>query len=183
MTATVAPLPALPTPADDRPHLVARPVLTARDALHMGLIRNRRRHGFSHDTSPISPERQLAWWHANRDRLIAYLYAEGDTGRVVGYGCLRQEPDGRWYSSCAVDEGFGGRGYGRTLLTHLALSVPFDIWATARDDNPAAQRLHDPLIWDTIGYHEGLWLYRTRPKVRLAAPSLASDEYAGSLGQ
>ncbi len=63
------------------------------------------------------------------------------------------------------------------------LSVQFDVWATARDDNPAAMKLHDPLIWETIGWHEGLWLYRTHPKVRTAAPSLCLDDYAGGLGQ
>lgn len=145
------------------PALTARRITTTRDALHMGLIRNRRRDGFSHDTSPISPERQINWWHANQHRIVAYLYLDGD-GAIVGYGCLRREQDGRWYSSCAVDVGFEGRGYGRAILTHLVASVAHEVWATARDDNPAAQKIHDPAVWDTLGWHEGLYLYRTKPR-------------------
>lgn len=172
---TTAPLPPLPTPPDDRPRLTAHPVLTDRDALHMGLIRNRQRAGFSHDNNPISPDRQLDWWRTNRHRLRAYLYRDGD-GAVVGYGCLRQESDGRWYSSCAVDAGYERLGHGKAILTHLVLAVDHDVWATARDDNEAAQKIHDPLLWETLGWHEGLWLYRTRPRVRDAAPVPDGDD-------
>jgi ribosomal protein S18 acetylase RimI-like enzyme len=178
---TTTALPRVPTPPDTRPALTAHPVLADRDALHMGLIRNRRREGFSHDASPIDPTRQLAWWREMRDRLIAYLYA-GRDGVIVGYGCLRQEPDGRWYSSVAVDVGHEGRGHGKAITTHLVLSVDFVVWATAREDNPAARKLHDPLVWEEYGWHEGLRLYRTRPQIRVAQVAFNLD-HCGVLGQ
>lgn len=164
---TTAPLPPLPTPPDDRPHLTARRVLTDADALAMGAIRDRQRGGFSHDTSPIDAARQLAWWRTNRNRLLAYLYTDG-AGAVVGYGCLRQEDDGRWYSSVAVDADHAGHGYGKAITAHLILAVGHEVWASARNDNPAAQKLHDPLLWVALGADNDLTYYRTRPKIRLA---------------
>lgn len=179
---TTTPLPPLPTPPDDRPHLTARLVLSDADALAMGAIRDRQRGGFSHDTSPIDAPRQLDWWRTNRDRVLAYLYSDA-AGAVVGYGCLRQGDDGRWYSSVAVDHGHERLGYGKAITTHLVLSVGHEVWATARDDNPAAQALHDRLIWDTLGWHEGLWLYRTKPKIRLAPHSLNLDDHGAWAGE
>lgn len=171
----IGPLPPLPTPPDDRPHLTARLVLTDDDALTMGRIRDRQRAGFSHDTSPITPERQLAWWHTNRNRLHAYLYVDG-AGATVGYGCLRQGEDGRWWSSVAVEAGYTGLGHGKAITSHLVLAVGHDVWASARNDNPAAQRLHDPLLWGPLGADNELTFYRTRPKVRDAAPSPNRDD-------
>lgn len=174
MTATSTALPRVTTPADTRPHLTARPVWAVDDVLTMGAIRDRQRAGFSYDTAPISPAQQLAWWERQQYRLIAYLYEDGD-GNTVGYGCLRQEDDGRWYSSVAVLPEFGGHGHGRTITTHLVLSVSCDVWASARNDNPAAQQLHDRLVWDTLGADNDRTYYRTRPKVveRIIPASLA----------
>lgn len=175
MTATAARalvLGSVATPRDTRPHLTARSVWADRDVLAMGAIRDRQRAGFSHDHSPITPEMQIRWWDRNKFRLIAYLYDDVD-GNTVGYGALRQEDDGRWYSSVAVLPEFGGHGYGRTITTHLVLSVPFDVWASARNDNPAAQKLHDPCIWDVLGADNDLIYYRTRPKVRLVEPPVS----------
>lgn len=176
------PLPPLPTPPDDRPHLTARPVLADADALTMGAIRDRQRAGFSHDTSPITSERQLAWWRTNRERLHAYLYTDS-AGAVVGYGCLRQGEDGRWWSSVAVESGYTGLGYGKAITSHLVLSVGHDVWASARNDNPAAQRLHDPLLWETLGADNDLTFYRTRPRVRDEAPSLDLGDYGDWAGE
>jgi hypothetical protein len=160
-------LPRLPTPPDPRAHLSARPVGTDADALAMGRIRSERAAGFSHNTRPIADADQLAWWRRNRERLDAWLF-EDDAGRIVGYGALRQEADGRWFSSVAVAKGHSGHSYGLRITTWLVSRWPHEVWASARDDNPGAMALHDDLIWEQYGWHEGLYLYRTRPKVRVS---------------
>lgn len=153
------------TPPDTRAHLVARQVFTRADVLLMGRIRSAQAAGFSHDRAPIGDAQQLAWWDTHEDRLDAWLYDDQD-GQTVGYGLLRQVDDGRWYSSCAVDPAHTGSGYGRVILTHLVTQWPHEVWASARNDNRAAQLLHDDLLWDTLGADNDLTYYRTRPKVR-----------------
>lgn len=182
MTATIVPLPALPTPADERPHLVAHPVCTVGDALAMGFIRDARRDGFSRDTTPIDGERQIRWWHEQRERVRAFLYRDG-AGALIGYGALLQRPDGRWVSSCAVLGQFEGRGWGRAILHHLVNSVEHEVYAQARNDNEAAVALHNPGDWQCLGADNDNTYFRTWPRVRPAAPSLAPDDYAGSLGR
>ena len=175
-------LPRLATPPDDRPHLTARPVISMPDVLLMGHIRHECRAGFSHDTTPIDDKRQEAWWRANHARVEAYLFDDG-AGVTVGYGALLQQFDGRWVSSVAVLPGCGGRGYGKAITTWLvAVSCEHEVWARARQDNPAAQKLHDPLVWDTIGADEANVYYRTKPKIRRASMAINLD-HAGWLGQ
>jgi hypothetical protein len=176
MTATALPtaLEPLPTPADPRPTLVARPLLTLADVLLLGQIRNEGRLSFSHDTSEIDGPRQIAWWHANKARLEPWLF-DNEAGETVGYALLRQEDNSRWYSSLAVRKGHNGHDYGRQMLAWLVARWPFEVWATARADNPAACKLHDPLLWEACGAHDGLILYRTRPKIRTSKLALNLD--------
>lgn len=181
-TALNAALPRVPTPPDTRPpRLVARQVLTLADVRLLGQIRDERREGFSHDRTPIGAARQLAWWAEHRELLDAWLFADKD-GETVGFGVLRQEADGRWYSSVAVRKAHSGHGYGLTITSWLVLQWPHEVWASARDDNPGAMALHDDLVWEQYGWHEGLYLYRTRPKVRVAQTALNLD-HSGVLGQ
>lgn len=174
----MTPHPPLPTPADERPTLTARPVLSLPDALLMGHIRNRCREGFSRDTSPIDDDRQRRWWAAHHRRVRAYLYAD-PAGDTVGYGALLQRGDGCWVSSCAVLPEYGGRGWGRAILHHLVNAVAHPVYAQARNDNEAAVRLHNSGDWALLGADNELTYFVTRPKVRLAPPSLAPDDYEG----
>lgn len=182
MIEILAALPAIATPADDRPHLVAAPVCTEADALAMGFIRDARRAGFSQDTTAIDQSRQLLWWRTNRARVQAWLYRDG-AGELIGYGALLQRPDGRWVSSCAVLAPFEGRGWGRAILHHLVNSVGHEVYAQARNDNEAAIRLHNSGDWQCLGADNDNTYFRTWPRVRLATPSLSLDDYTGSLGQ
>lgn len=168
MTATIVAMPPLPTPADTRRALTARPVLTEAEALIMGAIRNRQREGFSQDQSPIDDDRQRAWWAGWHNRVNGYLYYDGDS--LVGYGCLIQRMDGTWVSSCAVLPEHEGRRHGRTILHHLIGSVGHEVYAQARTDNPAACALHNPLDWETLDQTHHLVFFRTRPKVRTEYP-------------
>jgi ribosomal protein S18 acetylase RimI-like enzyme len=164
-TTAIVALPRLATPEDARPYLTARPALCMADVLIMGRIRSRQAAGFSTDRAPFDDERQIAWFRVNHDRLLPWLY-DDQSGATVGYGCLRQESDGRWYSSVAVLPEHGGHGYGKAITLHLIHTVPHEVWASARADNPAARKLHDPLYWDTIGTDGELIFYRTKPKIR-----------------
>jgi GNAT superfamily N-acetyltransferase len=160
----IVPLPQITPPVDDRPFLVASPVETEADAIVMGRIRSAQAAHFSNDRAPFDDARQVAWWHEHRRRLVALLYRD-QAGAVVGYGCLRQEDDGRWWSSVAVAPGHEGKGHGKRITHHLVTSVPVDVWASARNDRPKALALHDPLDWDTLGGDNDLTWFRTKPKI------------------
>lgn len=176
-------LPRLATPEDERPYLSARPLLSMPDVLLMGAIRNRQRRGFSADTTPIDDERQSGWWRWNHHRVEGWLF-DDQAGNTVGYGALLQQPDGRWVSSCAVLPEFTGHGFGKAILTWMVLAVDHEIYARARTDNPAAIKLHDPLLWEVTGVdQEGQNVYfRTWPKVRRARLAVNLDN-CGWLGQ
>lgn len=175
------PVPRLPTPRDDRPHLAARPVMTMPDVLLMGHIRHEQRAGFSHDRTPIDDRRQSEWWRVYHHRVEAWLFDDAE-GNTVGYGALIQREDGTWVSSVAVLAQFGGRGHGKAITTWLVLSVDHEVYARARQDNVPAQKLHDPLVWETIGADEANVYYRTRAKVQRARMAVNLD-HAGWLGQ
>lgn len=160
-------LPRLATPPDERPRLTATVVYHMADVLKMGRIRNEQRASFAHDTTPIDDDRQRAWWAEQRNRVRAWLYTD-DAGATVGYGLLRQTEDGRWWSSVAVLGQFAGQGYGRMIMRHLIGSTPHMVWAEARNDNPAAVRLHNDLEWETLGADNDRVFFRTRPKVKAA---------------
>jgi GNAT superfamily N-acetyltransferase len=130
-------------------------------------LRNATRDGFSTDTSEISPEVQRAWWVAMRGRVKAWLYLHETD--VVGFGVLRQTEDGRWWTSVGVLEHHRGHGYGGAITTDLAARSASPVWATARLDNPAAQRLHREAIWEEIDRDERLVYYMTRPSVHHSA--------------
>lgn len=185
MTATLAPatLPRLATPPDDRPHLTARPLLDIGDVLTMGRIRDRQRAGFSVDRSPIDEARQRHWWAEMHNRVQGWLFDDQD-GNTVGYGALLQRPDGTWVSSCAVLPEFTGHGHGKAILTWMVMAVDHEVYARALVDNPAAVKLHDPLLWQHLGTDEsGAVIYfRTWPKVRRARLAVNLDN-CGWLGQ
>jgi GNAT superfamily N-acetyltransferase len=170
-----APLGALATPADDRPTLVASPVVTEADALIMGAIRHIQRHGFSADNSEIDDDRQRRWWAAHRNRVKAWLYTFD--GNLVGFGALLQSGDGSWVSSCAVLPGHEGRKFGGRILSHLIQSVDHEVYARALISNPAACALHNDREWEMTGEDEQCRYYRTRPKVRVEH-SLSAYDYA-----
>lgn len=178
---TTKPLERLATPEDARPHLTARPVLTMPDVLAMGRIRSEQTAGFSYNRSSITDEQQRRWWEINKDRLDCWLF-DNDEGQTVGYGALRQGDDGRWWSSVAVRKVFAGKGHGRVITSWLVMQWPYEVWASARNDNPAAQLLHDRLLWDTLGCDNDLTFYRTKPKVRPAHLAVNLG-HCGLLGQ
>lgn len=173
--------PRLATPEDERPYLTARVVHAMPDVLAMGRIRDACRAGFSQDTTPIDDARQAAWWRENHKRVEGWLFddANGDT---VGYGALLQQDDGRWVSSVAVLPRFAGRGYGKAITTWVVLTVEHEVWARARLDNYPAQKLHDDLVWETLGADNDNEYYRTRPKIRRARLAVNLD-HCGVLGQ
>jgi ribosomal protein S18 acetylase RimI-like enzyme len=142
--------------------LTARPVVDAEDVEMLRFIRNEQRQGFAHDTAPISTAAQTAWWGLMEGKVIAYLYQQSQTF-VVGYGLLRLDEDGRWWSSVAVLPEFGGRGYGKAVTSHIIRQSPTGVvYAQARKDNPQADRIHDRRDWEVTGEDKRLWHYRTR---------------------
>jgi GNAT superfamily N-acetyltransferase len=180
---TVIALPRLPTPPDTRAHLTARPILNLADVLLMGAIRHRQRSGFSADNSPIDDRRQEDWWKHHHHRVEAWLFDDRD-GNTVGYAALLQRPDGAWVSSCAVLPEYTGHGHGKAILTWMIMQVDHEVYARARTDNPAAMKLHDPLLWEVTGVdQEGQNVYyRTWPRIRRARMAVNLD-HCGVLGQ
>lgn len=126
-------------------------------------IRNTCREGFSDFRGVIAPAQQARWWAEMRGKVIACLYQDAD-GRATGYGLLRATEDGRWWSSVAVLPTFGGHGYGGAITRHIVRQSPTGVvWASARNDNPPALRLHCAEDWETIGADNDLTYFRTRP--------------------
>lgn len=125
-------------------------------------VRNTCRAGFSHDQNVITPAQQARWWAEMAGKVIAHLYANDD-GMIVGYGLLRQSDDGRWWSSVAVLPTFAGKGYGGAITRHIVRQSPTGVvWASARNNNPQALRLHRAEDWEAIGCDSDLTYFRTR---------------------
>jgi GNAT superfamily N-acetyltransferase len=141
--------------------------------------RNACREGFSTDTAEISEEQQQAWWAANRDSVLAWLYQDGHL-EIVGYGLLRRTEDGRWWSSVAVLPQYTGKGYGKAITADIIRACPAAVvWATARRDNPAAVKLHDLSDWEIIdGPDERLVYFRTT--LHRGIPAEAVEQWAES---
>lgn len=169
-------LPALPTPADDRATLTARPVVTEADALAMGAIRDEQRHGFSRDNNRITEDQQRAWWGRMRRRVNAWLFYDA-RGALVAYGALIQEPSGQWVSSAAVLPEYAGRSFGKRVLSYLVNAVPHEVYAQALKSNPAAVSMHNALEWEVVREDHELVYFRTRPKFRLDL-GLVTEDYA-----
>lgn len=149
--------------------LAAREVTDAEDVEWLRAIRNTCRAGFSNDRAVITAPQQAAWWAAMQGRVVARLYQDRQQF-VVGYGLLRFGPTGGeaagWISSVAVLPGHGGRGYGGAITRHVIRQCPQGrVWASARNDNPAALRLHCAADWDTLGCDNDLTYFRTKPWV------------------
>jgi GNAT superfamily N-acetyltransferase len=146
----------------DQVGLTPRRVIDDEDVEWLRIIRNTCRRGFAHDQEPISATAQEQWWAANQGDVIAYLHQDCD-GFVVGYGLLRRDTYGRWWSSVAVLPPYSGRGYGGAITRHIIRQSPSGVvHAEALVDNPAADRLHNRDDWyefdnDGVRRH-----YRTR---------------------
>lgn len=147
-----------------RLRLTARLIETDLDVEILRQIRNACREGFSFDNSEISPEQQAKWWASMRDRFKGWLYYDSG-GVYVGYGALRCAEDDLWYSSVAVLPEQAGRGYGGAITADVIRRVDFEVWATARLDNPAAMRLHRAVDWDEIARDNRLAHYVTKAHV------------------
>jgi GNAT superfamily N-acetyltransferase len=135
--------------------------------MQLRMIRNVCREGFAHDTAEISHAEQLAWWAANKDRVVGFLYRDL-IGLPVGFGLLRQTDDGRWWSSVAVLPARAGKGYGKAITAHVIRQKPADaryVYAQARLDQPAAMKLHDPRDWYTLGEDGRLAHFRTKDEL------------------
>ncbi len=164
---------------DDAKRLNCHMIVTPQDVEMLRVIRNACRAGFSYDTEEITPEAQKEWWVKNHDRVLGVLYQKpGEGWAVVGYGLLRRDMDGRWYSSVAVLPEHTGKGYGGAITAHLirqfkAERDTSDVYASARLDNPAARALHRPDDWDVIGQDERLEYYRTKPDIWERSPRSA----------
>ncbi len=142
--------------------LTCRPVVDYEDVEWLRIIRNTCRAGFASDNAVITPRQQEAWWQANQQRLVAYLYQDSD-GFVVGYGLLRMTDDGRWWSSVATLPAYTGRGYGGAVTAHIVRHSPTGVvYAQARKDNPSACRLHHIRDWEVTSEDARLFHYRTR---------------------
>lgn len=145
----------------DAVNLTPRRVIDDEDVEWLRVIRNTGRAGFSHDQAFIPQEAQEAWWVAHCGDCIPYLYQDCD-GFVVGYGLLRRSEDGRWWSSVAVLPPYTGRHYGGAITRHIIRQSPTGVvWASARLDNPAADRLHNRKDWEVLGEDHELRHYRT----------------------
>jgi GNAT superfamily N-acetyltransferase len=142
--------------------LTARRVIDDEDVEWLRVIRNTCRLGFAHDTAPIAHTAQEQWWRANQGDVIAYLYQETD-GFVVGYGVIRRDADGVWWSSVAVLPTYSGHGYGGAITAHIVRQSPTGVTqGQARKDNPAACRLHHQRDWEVVGDDGRLLTFRTR---------------------
>jgi GNAT superfamily N-acetyltransferase len=130
--------------------------------MQLRMIRNACRDGFAHDTAEISHEQQLAWWAANKERVVGFLYRDL-FGFPVGYGLVRRDDKGRWWSSVAVLPQYAGKGFGKAITRHVIRQCPAGVvYAEARKDHPAADRLHNRRDWDVVGEDAERWHYRTK---------------------
>lgn len=146
----------------DRAGLTPVPVERPDQVELLRWIRNTCRAGFSADRNVITPAQQVRWWAEMRGKVVAYLYAVAD-GRVAGYGLLRATDDGRWWSSVAVLPAFGGAGRGGAITRHIIRQSPVGVvWASARNDNQAALKLHCAADWEVIGCDQDLTYFRSR---------------------
>jgi len=142
--------------------LTARRVIDDEDVEWLRVIRNTCRLGFAHDTAPIAHTAQEQWWRANQSDVIAYLHQDRD-GFVVGYGVIRRDAEGMWWSSVAVLPTYSGHGYGGAITAHVVRQSPTGVTqGQARKDNPAACRLHHARDWEVIAEDERLITYQTR---------------------
>lgn len=160
---------------DDAKQLNCHMIVTPQDVEMLRVIRNTCRDGFSYDTEEITPEAQKEWWAKNHDRVRGFLYQKIREGwAVVGYGLLRRDMDGRWYSSVAVLPEHTGKGYGGLITSDIIRMCPDGVvYASARLDNPAARALHHASDWDVIGQDERLEYYRTKPDIMERPPERA----------
>lgn len=145
--------------------LVVQPVDDDFRAELMRKVRNACRAGFAHDTAEITPDQQQAWWERERRTAVARLYLRDEIA-VVGYGLLRRDDQGRYWSSVAVLPQYAGNGYGGAITAHIIRQSPTGtVWAQARKDNPAACALHRAEDWDITGEDARLYHYRTKPDI------------------
>lgn len=152
------------TPETTKLDLHAWTVISDHDVEMLRVIRNVCREGFSHDTTIITEGAQREWWAALRGHVKAWLYWIPND-EVIGYGLLRQTPDGRWWSSVAVLPEHEGHGYGGAITADLVRRHDGPVYGEARLDNPAAMRLHRAADWEELGRDATHVRYRTRPHI------------------
>jgi GNAT superfamily N-acetyltransferase len=135
------------------PHLEAVFITTPDQVESMRLIRNATRFDFSHDHSVISEMHQRAWWVVMRGKIKAWLYY--CAGSLVGYGMIRQTPDGRWWNSLAILPEFRGHGYGTAIVSDLLGQNEERIFASVRRDNLPALAMHHEYDWERYAETDG----------------------------
>jgi GNAT superfamily N-acetyltransferase len=134
--------------------------------MQLRMIRNACRDGFAHHTAEIGHAEQLAWWTANKDRVVGFLYRDL-FGFPVGFGLLRRTDDGRWWSSVAVLPAHAGKGFGGAITRHIVRQSPSGVvYAQARKDQPKAMALHNAADWEVVGEDNRLVHYKTREPLR-----------------
>jgi hypothetical protein len=149
-------------------HLAPIPIRYPEQVETLRRLRNATRQGFSTVNVEIGMADQQRWWAAMQGKVLGWLY-EDELANVVGFGLLRQSEDGRWWTTVGVLPEYGGLGYGSAITHDVVRKAPGVCHATARLDNPAAQRLHRPEDWEEVGRDERLVHYRTRTRAPIEA--------------
>jgi GNAT superfamily N-acetyltransferase len=130
----------------------------------MRVIRNAGVWGYSSDHTIISEDEQRVWWQKAQHGVYAWLFASN--GEVVGYGMMSRREDGRWSPSAGVLPEWQGHGYGKHIVSWLALeagNMGIELWAQALVGNPAAVRTHDEAYWDKLGEDDTYAYFRSKP--------------------
>lgn len=141
--------------------LEAIPIVSEQHVELLRRIRNATASGFSHDNTQISEIAQRAWWVVNRRSVRAWLYYHA--GTLVGYGMLRQIPDGTWWNSLAVLPRYQGKGFGSTITHDVLQQSDESVYASVRQDNTRAISMHHHEDWERInGPDESLIYFRSR---------------------
>lgn len=110
------------------------------DAQMVRSIRNRVKDNLTNDHSFIDAQKQYDWFlNLDHSTNILYLYSEGDTQAIVGFGYLRKVKD-RWYATLAVEEEFRGKKYGIEIYNHLKNASEDDLWLEIYSDNNPSLR-------------------------------------------
>lgn len=147
--------------AEENIHLEAILIANEQQVELLRRVRNATASGFSHDNTQISEIAQRAWWVVNRRSVRAWLYYHA--GTLVGYGMLRQIPDGTWWNSLAVLPRYQGHGFGSTITHDLLQQSDEPVYASVRENNAPAIAMHRVEDWDrTFGPDESLVYFKSR---------------------
>jgi ribosomal protein S18 acetylase RimI-like enzyme len=146
-----------------RVSLEAIPVSTSDQVETLRRIRNATAMGFSHDNTQISETAQRAWWVVHRHRIRVWLYYH--SGVLVGFGMLRQTPDGAWWNSLGVLPKYQGRGFGSAITADLLEQHDGVLPASVRQDNHRGIAMHRADAWERVpGDDPALVYFRSRAR-------------------